>query len=35
MLFATLQVDALLQELEKEIDDVDAKIGNRWQILDR
>nr|XP_010912753.1 mitochondrial proton/calcium exchanger protein [Elaeis guineensis]XP_010912754.1 mitochondrial proton/calcium exchanger protein [Elaeis guineensis]XP_010912755.1 mitochondrial proton/calcium exchanger protein [Elaeis guineensis]XP_029118429.1 mitochondrial proton/calcium exchanger protein [Elaeis guineensis] len=29
------RVDALLQELEKEIDDVDAKIGNRWQILDR
>lgn len=29
------RVDALLQELEKEIDDVDAKIGSRWQILDR
>lgn len=30
-----LQVDAMLQELEHEIDDVDAKIGNRWQLLDR
>ncbi|KAG8071389.1 hypothetical protein GUJ93_ZPchr0006g41064 [Zizania palustris] len=29
------KVDAMLQELEKEIDDVDAQIGNRWQILDR
>ncbi|OAY62967.1 LETM1 and EF-hand domain-containing protein 1, mitochondrial [Ananas comosus] len=29
------RVDAMLQELEKEIDDVDAKIGNRWQLLDR
>lgn len=25
----------MLQKLEKEIDDVDAKIGNRWQLLDR
>jgi hypothetical protein len=25
----------MLQELEKEIDDVDAQIGNRWQLLDR
>lgn len=30
-----LQVDAMLQNLEKEIDDVDAKIGDRWQLLDR
>jgi len=30
-----IQVDAMLQELEKEIDDVDAQIGNRWQLLDR
>ncbi|KAL0402589.1 UNVERIFIED_CONTAM: hypothetical protein Slati_4288800 [Sesamum latifolium] len=29
------RVDAMLQKLEKEIDDVDAKIGNRWQLLDR
>lgn len=29
------RVDAMLQELEKEIDDVDAKIGDRWKILDR
>ncbi|XP_072970128.1 uncharacterized protein [Typha angustifolia] len=28
------RVDAMLQELEKEIDDVDAKIGSRWQLLD-
>uniref|UniRef100_A0A0E0KSB7 Mitochondrial proton/calcium exchanger protein n=1 Tax=Oryza punctata TaxID=4537 RepID=A0A0E0KSB7_ORYPU len=28
------RVDAMLQELEKEIDDVDARIGNRWQLLD-
>ncbi|KAL6903575.1 hypothetical protein ACP4OV_004388 [Aristida adscensionis] len=28
-------VDAMLQKLEKEIDDVDAQIGNRWQLLDR
>jgi hypothetical protein len=33
--FYCLQVDAMLQELEKEIDDVDAQIGNRWQLLDR
>ena len=25
----------MLQELEKEIDDVDAQIGNSWQLLDR
>ncbi|KAK9130388.1 hypothetical protein Sjap_010875 [Stephania japonica] len=29
------RVDAVLQKLEKEIDDVDAKIGDRWRILDR
>ncbi|OVA11045.1 EF-hand domain [Macleaya cordata] len=29
------RVDAMLQKLEKEIDDVDAKIGDRWQLLDR
>lgn len=29
------QVDSMLQKLEQEIDDVDAKIGNRWQLLDR
>ncbi|CAD6260405.1 unnamed protein product [Miscanthus lutarioriparius] len=29
------RVDAMLQKLEKEIDDVDAQIGNRWQLLDR
>ncbi|RCV17465.1 hypothetical protein SETIT_3G222000v2 [Setaria italica] len=29
------KVDAMLQELEKEIDDVDAEIGNRLQLLDR
>ncbi|KAG9446931.1 hypothetical protein H6P81_013059 [Aristolochia fimbriata] len=29
------KVDIVLQKLEKEIDDVDAKIGNRWQLLDR
>ncbi|KAL6856929.1 hypothetical protein ACP4OV_018311 [Aristida adscensionis] len=29
------RVDAMLHELEKEIDDVDAHIGNRWQLLDR
>lgn len=33
--FFMLQVDAMLQNLEKEIDDVDAKIGDRWQLLDR
>jgi len=31
----TFQVDAMLQKLEKEIDDVDAKIGDRWRLLDR
>lgn len=25
----------MLQNLEKEIDDVDAKIGDRWRLLDR
>jgi hypothetical protein len=30
-----MQIDSMLQELEKEIDDVDAQIGNRWQLLDR
>ena len=30
-----LQVDAMLQNLEQEIDDVDAKIGDRWRLLDR
>ncbi|KAL0368702.1 UNVERIFIED_CONTAM: hypothetical protein Scaly_1089100 [Sesamum calycinum] len=25
----------MLQNLEKEIDDVDAKIGDQWRILDR
>ncbi|KAK9154428.1 hypothetical protein Sjap_001908 [Stephania japonica] len=29
------RVDAVLQKLEKEIDNVDAKIGDRWRILDR
>ena len=29
------QVDTMLQTLEKEIDDVDAKIGDRWRLLDR
>lgn len=29
------QVDAMLQKLEKEIDDVDAKIGDRWRLLDK
>ncbi|KAG2728264.1 hypothetical protein I3760_01G197100 [Carya illinoinensis] len=29
------RVDAMLQNLEKEIDDVDAKIGDRWRVLDR
>ncbi|KAK1298319.1 hypothetical protein QJS10_CPB14g01663 [Acorus calamus] len=29
------RVDAMLQKLEKEIDDVDAAIGDRWRILDR
>ena len=31
----SIQVDAMLQNLEKEIDDVDAKIGDRWRLLDR
>ncbi|KAL3833944.1 hypothetical protein ACJIZ3_008680 [Penstemon smallii] len=29
------KVDAMLQKLEKEIDDVDEKIGDRWRLLDR
>ncbi|PHT31320.1 hypothetical protein CQW23_27657 [Capsicum baccatum] len=29
------RVDEMLQKLEKEIDDVDAKIGDRWRLLDR
>ncbi|GAA0160868.1 secondary carrier transporter [Lithospermum erythrorhizon] len=29
------RVDDMLQKLEKEIDDVDATIGNRWRLLDR
>lgn len=29
------QVDSMLQNLEKEIDDVDAQIGDRCQLLDR
>ncbi|CAA0814506.1 LETM1-like protein [Striga hermonthica] len=29
------RVDAMLQKLEKEIDDVDFKIGDRWRLLDR
>ncbi|KAJ6718169.1 LEUCINE ZIPPER-EF-HAND CONTAINING TRANSMEMBRANE PROTEIN [Salix purpurea] len=29
------RVDAMLQKLEKEIDDVDAKIGDKWRLLDR
>lgn len=29
------KVDDMLQKLEKEIDDVDAKIGDQWRILDR
>jgi len=33
--FSAFQVDAMLRKLEKEIDDVDARIGNRWQLLDR
>ncbi|KAK9200566.1 hypothetical protein WN944_015765 [Citrus x changshan-huyou] len=28
------KVDAMLQNLEKEIDDVDAIIGDRWKLLD-
>ncbi|XP_057867757.2 uncharacterized protein LOC131075005 isoform X2 [Cryptomeria japonica] len=28
------RIDAMLQILEKEIDDVDAKIGDRWRLLD-
>lgn len=29
------RIDAMLHKLEKEIDDVDEKIGDRWRILDR
>lgn len=29
------RVEAMLQNLEKEIDDVDNKIGNHWRLLDR
>jgi hypothetical protein len=29
------QINAMLKELTKEIDDVDAAIGNGWQLLDR
>ncbi|XP_048439915.1 mitochondrial proton/calcium exchanger protein-like [Pyrus x bretschneideri] len=29
------KVDSMLHNLEKEIDDVDAQIGDRWQLLDR
>ncbi|XP_021734320.1 mitochondrial proton/calcium exchanger protein-like [Chenopodium quinoa] len=29
------KVDAILQKLEKEIDDVDEKIGGEWRLLDR
>lgn len=29
------KVEAMLQKLEKEIDDVDSKIGDQWRILDR
>eukprot|EP00850_Spirogloea_muscicola_P019244 SM000187S03861 [mRNA] locus=s187:52808:57172:+ [translate_table: standard] len=29
------RVDKMLHKLEKELDDVDAKIGDRWRILDR
>ncbi|KAK7243192.1 hypothetical protein RIF29_37981 [Crotalaria pallida] len=29
------RIDTMLQTLEKEIDDVDAKIGDRWRLLDR
>lgn len=33
--YCLYKVDAMLQNLEKEIDDVDAKIGDRWRVLDR
>nr|GEU74295.1 mitochondrial proton/calcium exchanger protein-like [Tanacetum cinerariifolium] len=29
------RVDAMLQKLEKDIDDVDAKIGDKWRVLDK
>lgn len=35
LLFCHVQVDAMLQKLEKEIDDVDSKIGDRWRLLDK
>lgn len=35
LLANVFQVDSMLQNLEKEIDDVDAKIGDHWRILDR
>jgi hypothetical protein len=35
MLPFVFKVDGMLQNLEKEIDDVDAKIGDHWRILDR
>lgn len=35
MSFVKRQVDAMLQNLEKEIDDVDKEIGDRWRLLDR
>ena len=35
LLASQFQVDAMLQKLEKEIDDVDATIGDRWRLLDR
>lgn len=34
-LFCCIQVDTLLHNLEKEIDTVDAVIGDRWRLLDR
>jgi hypothetical protein len=30
-----LQINAMLKELTKEIDDVDTAIGDGWQLLDR
>lgn len=35
LLLFNVQVDAMLHKLEKELDDVDLKIGDRWRILDR
>ncbi|MFQ6645398.1 hypothetical protein Gotur_018935 [Gossypium turneri] len=34
-ILVTPYVDAMFQNLEKEIDYVDAKIGDRWRVLDR